>query len=196
MNSVRSEIAEFQRSLGAKTLFYGTAPLLDVLWRRVELKSSKADCGRPQNRWREIEMTGNDAGGRSKVVTLLGLRKNIRNIMTLVTPRIHVHGCEENAKGRVKNQAVVRHAVRDACARSEFELVCRIQTFWETLLSADENGRHPIFEDEIGVCVTNIRERAHIFITQTYLHCRVASQLKAVLDKRIPVPLSQLHLGN
>src|SRR6266404_4950963 len=157
MNSVRSEIADFQRSLGAKTLLYGAAPLLDVLWRRVELKSSKADCGRPQNRWREIEMTGNDAGSRSEVVALLGLRKNIRNIMTLVTPRIHVNGCEENAKGRVKDQPVARHAVRDAGARSEFELVSRIQTLRETLLSADENKRHSIFENEICVRVTDVR---------------------------------------
>src|SRR5204863_7943531 len=121
-----------------------------------ELESSKADCGRPQDCWREIEMTGNDAGGRSEVVALLGLRKDIGNIMTLVTPRIHVHRCEENAKGRVKNQPVVRDAVRDTCARSEFELVRRVQTRREALLSADENKRHSIFEDEIGVRVTDV----------------------------------------
>src|SRR6266850_6624881 len=155
MYSVRSEITEFERGLGAQTLLYGTAPLLDVLWWRVELKSRKADCGRPQDCRREIEMTGNDAGGRNEVVALLGLRKDIGNIMTLVTPRIHVHWREENAKGRVKNQPEARNAVRDACARSEFELVRRVQTRGKALLSADKNKRHSIFKDEICVRVTD-----------------------------------------
>src|SRR6266478_3987800 len=101
MNSMRSEIAEFQGGLGAQTFFYRTAPLLDVLRWRVYFKCGKADCGRAQNRRREIEMTGNDAGCRSEVIALLCLRKDIRNIMTLVTPRIHINGCEEKSKGRV-----------------------------------------------------------------------------------------------
>src|SRR5207253_5482592 len=109
--SVRSKIADFHSGLGAQALLYGTAPLLDVLWRRVELESSKADCRRAQNRRREIEMTGHNAGCRSEVVALLRLWKDIRNIVTLITPRIHVDGCEENAEGRVKNQTMVRNAV-------------------------------------------------------------------------------------
>src|SRR5882724_7027566 len=101
MYSVRSEIAEFQGRLGAQTLLDRTTPLLDVLRWRVNLESSKAYGGRAQNRRREIEMTSDDTGSRSEVITLLRLRKNIRNIMTLVTPRIHIHRCEEDAKGRV-----------------------------------------------------------------------------------------------
>src|ERR1700674_841343 len=101
MYSVRSEIAEFQCSFGAQALLYGTAPLLDVLRWRIDFKGSEADCGRPQNRRGEIEMSGNDAGSRSEVIALLRFRKNIGNIMTLVTPRIHINGGEENAKGRV-----------------------------------------------------------------------------------------------
>src|SRR5258707_658994 len=104
MYSMRSQIAEFQRSLGAQSLLNGTAPLLDVLGWRVDLESSKADCGRAQDRWRKIEVTGNDAGSRCEVIALLCLRKHIRNIMTLIAPRIHINGREEDAKGRVQNQ--------------------------------------------------------------------------------------------
>src|SRR6266566_5943210 len=175
MYSVRSEITEFQCCLGPQTLLYRTAPLLNVLWWRVDFEGGKTDCGLAQDRRCEIEMTGNDAGCRSEVIALLCLRKDVRNIMTLVTPRIHIYGCKENAKGGVYHQPTTRNVVRDACARSEFEFVWVIQTFREALLSANEDGRHIILEHEIGVRVTNVRQRTHVLVTHSDLDCRVVS---------------------
>src|ERR1051325_2907668 len=83
-------------------------------------------------------MTRNYTGRGSEVIALLRLRKYIRNVVTLVTPRIHIHWCKEDPERRVQNDPLLRPVMRDAVAR----------------------------------------------------------HLEAVLDKRIGVPLAQLHLRN
>src|SRR3977135_3061907 len=108
MQSMRSQIAQLQRGLFAQTLLDRTAPLLDVLRRRIDFESGKANCGCAEYSGREIEMTGHDTGGWSEVIALLRLGKNVRNVVPLVTPGIHVHRSEENAKGRVKDEAETR----------------------------------------------------------------------------------------
>src|SRR6266404_1406671 len=105
MKPVRSEIAQLQGCFGTQTFFDRSAPLLDVLWRRVQFESGKADGGRAQHGRREVEMTGDDAGGRSEVIALLSLGENVRDVVPLITPGIHVHRSKENSKGRVKHQA-------------------------------------------------------------------------------------------
>ena len=68
-------------------------------------------------------MTGSDAGRRSEVVALLRFRKNIRHIVSLVAPGIHVHRRKENAKRRVQHDPVTRHVVRKAESGGELEFV-------------------------------------------------------------------------
>src|SRR5882672_27212 len=135
-------------------------------------------------------MTGHYTSGRSEVIALLCLRKDIRDIVSLVAPGIHINRREENTKGGVQHDPAAGNVVRDSSARCEPELVGVVQTIWVALLSADENERHTVFEHEIGVRETNVFQRTHEFIPQSDLDCRVVSHLEAVLNKRIGIPLA------
>src|SRR2546423_5217745 len=141
-------------------------------------------------------MAGYNAGGRREVIALLGFRKDIRHIVALVTPGIHVHRRKENPEGRMQNDPATWHIVRDAEPGGELKFVWIVQTFRISLLAADENRGYAVVEYEIGVSKTNVLQRTHVFIAQPDLNRRVTSHLKTVLDESVGVPLTQLHLGN
>ena len=86
--------------------------------------------------------------------------------------------------------------MRDARAWRKFELVRIVQTFGKALLPADEYERHAILKCQVGICIANVYQRTHVFISKSDLNRRVTRKLKSVLHKRIRVPLSQLHLRN
>src|SRR5256714_2875968 len=141
-------------------------------------------------------MAGYNAGGRREVIALLSFRKDIRHIVALVTPGIHVHRREENPEGRMQHDPATRHIVRDAEPGGELKFVWIVQTFRISLLAADENRGRAVVEYEISVSKTNVLQRTHVFITQPDLNRRITSHLKAVLDESVCVPWTQLHLGN
>jgi hypothetical protein len=86
--------------------------------------------------------------------------------------------------------------MRDARAWSKLELIRIVQTFREALLPTDKYERHAILERQVGVCIANVNQWAHVFIAKSDLDRRVTRKLKSVLYKRIRIPLSQLHLRN
>ena len=141
-------------------------------------------------------MTADDAGRGSEVIALLRFRKNIGHVVSLVAPRIHVYRRKEDPKGRVQHDAVIRQVVRNAKPGSELKLIRIVQSLGIGLLAPDENERHAVLEHEIGIGETNVFQRTHVFIAQTNLNGCVTSHLKTVLQKRIGVPLAQLHLRN
>src|SRR5687768_18402277 len=86
-------------------------------------------------------MTGNDAWRRNEVVALLRLRKDKRNVVSLVTPRVHIHWCEENSERRVQHDSVLMQVVGDPYARSKIKFIGIAQSFRKSLLPANEHGR-------------------------------------------------------
>src|SRR5579884_4086624 len=76
----------------------------------MQRHSGKCDRYFPQYRLRKIETLD----GRRKVVTLRRLRKNIRHIVALVAPGVHVHRRVEDAVCCVHHQTHVRHALRNS----------------------------------------------------------------------------------
>src|SRR2546423_14832525 len=63
-----------------------------------------------------------------------------------------------------------------------------------SVLAADEDLRRAAGEDQIGVGIADVRERAHVLITQTHLNRGVAGDLERVLREGIARPVAQLHL--
>src|SRR5258705_8769997 len=98
MNSVRPQVAKFQRHLLTQTLLDGSAPLLNILRWRLSLDSSEAHSGHTQNCGGEVEVSCDHASSRNEVIALLCFRKNKRHIVSLIAPGIHVDRREENAK--------------------------------------------------------------------------------------------------
>src|ERR1044072_6335001 len=119
-------------------------------------------------------MTRNYTGRGSEVIALLRFRKHIRNVVTLVTPRIHIHWCKEDSKRTVQHDSMLMPVMRDPDARCEIELIRVAQTFWKPLLPADEHRRNSVVEDEIRVRVTNVDQRAHVLVAQSKLERGVA----------------------
>ena len=107
VQAVRAEITELECSFSTETLLDRTAPLFDVLRRRVEFESSKADGRDAEYGWSKVEVTGNDAWRRSEIVALLRFRKDERHVVTLITPRVHIDRREEDAKRCVQYDAVL-----------------------------------------------------------------------------------------
>ena len=143
---MRSQIAQLEGRFRAQTLLDRTTPLLDVLRRRIGFKSSETDSGNTQHGWTKIEVRGDDSGCRSEIVTLLCFRKDVRNVVTLIAPRVHVDRREEDAKRRVQNESVLMKVMRETKTRSESKLVRVIQTLGKSLLPADKYKRHAILK--------------------------------------------------
>src|SRR6478736_6698214 len=98
MNSVRSQVAKFQRHLLTQTFLDRRTPLLNVLRRRIGFNSSKAHRGHAQNCRCEVEVSCHNASRWDEVIALLCLGKHVRNIVTLIAPGVHVYRRKEDAK--------------------------------------------------------------------------------------------------
>ena len=93
VEATRSEIPEFQRSVAPQAFLHGSIPLLNVLRRRVRVEGretygrgrqrSDAEHGRA-----EIQAGVEESSRRSEVVSLLGFREDVRNVVALITPGI------------------------------------------------------------------------------------------------------------
>src|ERR1051325_2605602 len=141
---MRSEIAQLESCFRAEALLDRATPLLDVLRRRVGLECRETNSRRTQYGGTKVEVIGDNAGRGNEIVTLLRFRENVRHVVTLVAPRIHVNRSEEDAECSMQNKAVLVNVMRDACTRSKSKLVRIVQTFGKALLPADEDERHAI----------------------------------------------------
>src|SRR2546423_1187529 len=63
-----------------------------------------------------------------------------------------------------------------------------------SVLAADEDLRRAAGEDQIGVGIADVSERAHVLITQTHWNRGVAGNLEGILREGIARPVAQLHL--
>src|SRR5690348_3963329 len=147
MHAVRAEISDLEGGVLTEALFDGEAPLLNVLSGRVSLHAGEADGSNAED-WRcEIE-----AGqGRGEVVALLRDGKNIRNVVALIAPAVHVHGSEENAVGAVKNDPPRGNVAREAEARSEVSRLKVLEPLGVAVLASNEDLGRAIDEREIRV---------------------------------------------
>jgi len=110
MNAASTEVAELESGFAAETLFDGSAPLLDVLGRRVGIEGSEADSGFAEDGGSEIQRGLRLRGGqqgcrRREIVELLSLRENVGNVVALVAPGVEINRSEEDAVRAVENEA-------------------------------------------------------------------------------------------
>jgi hypothetical protein len=91
-------MTDFNRGGPVQTALHREAPLLDVLRWRLGIKRGETDRGLAEHRRTKIEMGGDNARGWNEIVTLLSLGENVRNIVALIAPRVHIHGREKNSK--------------------------------------------------------------------------------------------------
>ena len=139
----------------------------------MRIKRREADGSRSENRRIKVERTlrrgrVEQSGRRIEIVKLLRFREDKRNVVALVAPSVEVHGREENAVCRVEHDAHIAEMVRDPEARSKIVLVRIHQAVRESVLSADKNMGRTVLKDDVGVGVTDVVQRARIFIAQAH----------------------------
>src|SRR5262249_41434252 len=144
MKTARAEITDFDRSISSSAFLQRSTPLLYVLRRRMRIKRGEAyRCRRKRScaeNWRaKIESRIEQCCRRREIIRLLRLRKNVGNVMALVTPRIHVNWRVENSVRRVQNQPKSREISRLPKARCEVVFVGKKQAIWVARLSADKD---------------------------------------------------------
>src|SRR4029077_5719052 len=165
---------KFEGGLAAQALFDRGAPLLYVFGGSMRIERGKADCGFSQGGGREIQRAlrlrrGKQGCRRSEIVELLGLRENVGDIVALIAPGVEVHRSEKDAVGSMEDEAKARKILRDAETGSEVVLVGIHQSAGIAVLSADENLRRSAGENEIGIGVADVHERAHVFVAHPHL---------------------------
>src|SRR5262245_8681526 len=106
---MRSEITDLQCRCRADALFKRQTPLLNILRRRVRIKSRKAHSRLSEHRLPEVNFGSEERRRRREVVSLLRLREDIRDIVTLIAPGVHVNRREENAERRMQNHSQLRN---------------------------------------------------------------------------------------
>src|ERR1051325_5607529 len=105
----------------------------------MRIHPSKADGRLSKYRSAEIEMRGENSCRRREVVALLGFREDVRNVVSLIAPRIHVNGSEENSKRRMYNNAEFGYRLRETKARCEVVGIGVFKTLWKAVLPSNEN---------------------------------------------------------
>src|SRR5581483_10053369 len=173
-----------------EALFHRQIPLLDVLRRRVRVEGGKAHRRLAEDGRGEIK--AEERGG--EVIALPRLGENVRDVVPLVAPRVHIYRRVEDAVSGAHDEAPGRNVLRDAEPRGEVEFSRVHQTFGVAELAADEDRGLAILESKVAVSVAEVAERAHVFITESHLNGRRAGELEAVLREGVGVPLPQLHL--
>ena len=148
---------------------------------------------RAQNRSAKVEARIEQSGRRRKIVGLLCFRKNVRNVVPLIAPGVHIDRRKENAVGRMQNDPVLRKIPRNANARRKIVLVRKKQAIWIAELPANENGRSPIRKDQIGIRVLRVVEGASVFIAQAVVHGKVGRHPPTVLGKNRSAPRAEIQ---
>ena len=85
----------------------------------------------------------------SEVVTLLRFRENIRNIVPLVAPCIHVYWRIENAERRVHHQPELRYGLRNTKTRCKVVGIRIFQALGKAILCANKRGRSSVVEGQV-----------------------------------------------
>src|SRR5438874_11270681 len=98
VDSMCSQISNFQGRFVTQAFLNRTAPLLDVLRRRVWIHGGEADYRLTQNCLSEIELVGKQRCGRGEIIALLRLREHVRNVVALMAPGVHIHWREKDSK--------------------------------------------------------------------------------------------------
>src|ERR1043165_5672541 len=98
---MRAQVTKLECCFCTETLLYRTAPLLDILWRRISFERGEANRRRSQHSRAKVEMTRNDSRCRSEIIALLRFRKHVWHVVTLVAPRVHINRGEKDSEGRV-----------------------------------------------------------------------------------------------
>src|SRR5258708_32048424 len=88
MNAASTEVAELESGFAAETLFDGSAPLLDVLGRRVGIEGSEADSGFAEDGGSEIQRGLRLRGGQQRcrwreMVELLQLGETVGDVVSV-----------------------------------------------------------------------------------------------------------------
>src|SRR5436309_11566578 len=111
----------------------------------MRIHGRKADGGLAQHWSPEIK----SVDGWSEIVTLLGFRKHIRNIVALVAPGIHVNGSKEDSEPAMDNQPYARNGLGNADTWSKIVGVRVFESAGKSILPAYKDGRNTILENKI-----------------------------------------------
>ena len=187
-----AEVADLDGGRGAELFFDVGGPLLDVLRGGVDLHRGEADGGLAEDGGSEVE-TGE---GGLEVIALIGLGKDVGDVVALIAPGVHVDRGEEDAVGGMDDEAEGGDALCDAEAGCEVGVVGDHEALRHTVLPADEDGRDAILEDEVGVGVAAVEERAHVLVAEAVVEGGVGADAEGVLRVAVGVPLTEVHLGD
>src|ERR1051325_3045918 len=125
----------------------------------MRIHPSKADGRLSKYRSAEIEMRGQNSCCWREVVALLSFREDIRNIVALIAPGVHVNRSKENSKRRMYNNAELGYRLRETKARCEVVGVCVFKTLWETVLASYKDRGNSIgIERQVGIGVTHVHQ--------------------------------------
>src|SRR5690242_9292633 len=117
MVAARALITHLHHKISRKRFLHREAPLFDVLRMRARIQRAEADDSLTQN-WRS-EIKAGEAW--DVIITLKSFRKDIRRIVALIAPGVHVHRRKEDAESATEHDAQLWHLVRKAEAWSEIQ---------------------------------------------------------------------------
>ena len=182
-----------------KALLRRAVPLLHVLRGSVRIKSRETDRGgrqspRAQNRCAEIHAGVEERRWRREVIGLLRLRKNIWDVVPLVAPSVQIYRRKKDSIGRMEHEADAWKVFGDSQARRKVMLIGVHQPSRITQLPADKNGRNAVVENQVGVGVLLVVERAGVFIAESEVKSSRGRHLPTIFGERGRSPGAQIHL--
>jgi hypothetical protein len=116
--------------------------------------------------------------------------------VALVAPCVLIHRRKEDSASRAHDESRSWNILRNSYAGREVVLVRIHEPARISLLAADEYLGYAVVEDDIGIGVSQIIERARVFVAQSDVQRRGRGHLPAVFGECIPSPVTQLHLRN
>src|SRR5579863_3393158 len=169
MKTASTEIAHFQGCIFSQTFLHGAVPLLNVLRRSMRIEGRKADrrCrqwARTQDWSAEIQSVRIERCRGREVVRLLGFGEHIRNVVTLVAPRVLIYRREEDAVRGMQREPAVGKALGDSYARRKVVLIRIHQTFRIPLSPADEYRGNTTRENQVRVGIVLVVKRVGVFV--------------------------------
>src|ERR1035437_6218520 len=191
VESACAEVADFKRGLTAQLLLERGAPLLNVLRRRVQLQRGETHHRGAQYRRGKVQRR--DAGNIR--VALRGQRENIRHVVALVAPCIHVNRRIEDAVGHVGHHAKAGEVLSQTEARREVGVVGIHKALRIAVLSTDKYLRRSAAEVDVAVGVADVDQWTHEFVANAVGERSGGGQAPRVLREAVSIPLAQVHLG-
>src|SRR5215475_4357887 len=194
-----ADVTDFERGVGVQAFLHRGVPLLDVLRGGMWIEGGETDggCGKragTENGRAEIHARVEQRGGRGEVVGLLRFGKYEGDIVALVAPGILVDRSKEDSVSGVDDETPVWQVFGYTDARSEIVRVRIQKAAGIAVLAADEDCRHAIAKDQIGVGIVLVVERAREFVAHAHIERERWRDLPAVFDKFRTAPVTQIHL--